>query len=94
MRTEDIRSIDIIRWQNKLMEAKRPNGETYSPTYLRTINNQATAIFNHAARYYGLYPNPVVKTMKMGAKEVDKMSFWTKDEYLRFSEAMLEKPMS
>lgn len=40
MRMEDIRSIDIVRWQNKLMEAKRPNGEAYSPTYLRTINNQ------------------------------------------------------
>lgn len=94
MRMEDIRSIDIIRWQNKLMTATRPNGEAYSPTYLRTINNQVTAIFNHAARYYGLYPNPAVKTMKMGAKEAGEMLFWTKDEYLRFSEAMLEKPMS
>lgn len=94
IRMEDIRSIDIVRWQNKLMEAKRPNGGAYSPTYLRTINNQVTAIFNHATRYYGLYPNPAVKTMKMGAKEAGEMSFWTKDEYLRFSEAMLEKPMS
>ena len=94
MRMEDIRSIDIIHWQNRLMDAKRANGEAYSPTYLRTINNQVTAIFNHAARYYGLYPNPAVKTIKIGAKEAGEMLFWTKDEYLRFSEAMLEKPMS
>lgn len=32
------RSIDIVRWQNKLMTTARPNGEAYSPTYLRTIN--------------------------------------------------------
>lgn len=94
MRMEDICSIDIIRWQNKLMGLKRPNGEPYSPTYLRSINNQLTAILNHASRYYGLHPNPAVKTMKMGAKEAGEMSFWTKDEYLRFSEAMLEKPKS
>jgi len=94
MRMEDIRSIDIVRWQNKLMELKRPNGEPYSPTYLRSINNQLTAILNHASRYYGLHPNPAVKTMKMGAKEAGEMNFWTKDEYLRFSEAMLEKPKS
>lgn len=94
LRMEDIRSIDIVRWQNKLMQAKRPNGEAYSPTYLRTINNQLTAILNHAARYYGLTPNPSVRTVKMGAKEAKEMQFWTKEEYLRFSEAMQEKPRS
>lgn len=44
--------------------------------------------------YYCLYPNPTVKTMKIGAKEAGEMLFWTKDEYLKFSESMLEKPMS
>lgn len=29
------------------------------PTYLRTVNNQLNAIFNHAERYYGLTDNPV-----------------------------------
>lgn len=92
LRMEDIRSIDIVRWQNKLMQVKRPNGEAYSPTYLRTINNQLTAILNHAARYYGLAPNPSVRTVKMGAKEVKEMQFWTKEEYLRFSKAMQSNP--
>ena len=94
MRMEDIQSIDIVRWQNKLMDARRPNGKSYSPTYLRTINNQLTAILNHASRYYGLHPNPAVRTMKIGAKEAKEMNFWTKDEYLRFSEAMMDKPRS
>lgn len=94
MRMQDIQSIDIVRWQNKLIDMRRPNGEPYSPTYLRTINNQLTAILNHASRYYGLHPNPAVRTMKIGAKEAREMSFWTKDEYLKFSEAMLDKPRS
>ena len=34
----------------------------------------------HAARYYGLYPNPAVRTMKMGGKETSEMQFWTKEE--------------
>lgn len=94
MRMEDIQSIDIVRWQNKLMDMRQASGKPYSPTYLRTINNQLTAILNHAARYYGLSPNPAVRTMKIGAKEAKDMGFWTKDEYLRFSEAMLDKPKS
>lgn len=71
---EDIQSIDIVRWQNKLMDMHRSNGKSYSPTYLRSINNQLTAILNHATRYYGLHPNPAVKTMKMGAKEAKEMN--------------------
>lgn len=94
MRMEDIRGIDIIQWQNKLMNNRRPNGEAYSPTYLRAINNQLNAIFNHASRYYGLNPNPAVKTMKIGAREAREMNFWTKEEYLEFSEAMMDKPRS
>lgn len=74
------------------MSATRKNGEGYSPTYLRSVNNQLTAIINHACRYYGLHPNPSVKTVKMGAKEAKEMQFWTKDEYLKFADAMMERP--
>lgn len=56
MRMEDIRNIDIVRRQNGLIDARCEDGRPYSPTYLRTINNQLTAILNHAARYYGLHP--------------------------------------
>ncbi len=30
----------------------------------------------------------------MGAEEHPEMLFWTKDEYLKFAEAMMDKPMS
>ena len=40
----------IITWQNELMNYKDENGKSLSPVYLKTINNQLSAIFNHAAR--------------------------------------------
>ena len=94
MRMGEIQSIDIVRWQNELMKPSQNNGKGFSPTYLRNVNNQLTAILNHAARYYGLSPNPAVRTMKMGGKEAKEMMFWTKDEYLRFADVMMDKPRS
>ena len=58
------------------------------------MNNQLNAIFNHAERYYGLTDNPVRRVDKIGSKKGGEMQFWTKDEYLRFSEAVMDKPLS
>lgn len=88
MRMCDIRPVDIVRWQNSLTGSTRPDGDVFKPTYLRIINNQLNAIFNHAERYYNLEKNPVHKVDKMGSKEAGEMQFWTKDEYLRFSDAI------
>lgn len=30
--------------------------------------------------------------MKMGGKETSEMQFWTKEEYLKFADEMMEKP--
>lgn len=90
-RMSEIQGIDIIRWQNDLMRGSDNNGQGYAPTYLRTVNNQLSAVLNHAARYYGLHPNPAVCTMKMGGKERSEMQFWTKGEYLKFADEMMEK---
>ena len=89
---DEIRTIDIVRWQNALMAPDANDGKPYSATYLRTLNNQLTAILNHAERYYGLSPNPAMRTVKMGGKEARTMNFWTKDEYLRFSDATMDEP--
>ena len=51
-------------------------------------------IFNHAERYYDLTGNPCRKVTKMGSKKGGEMNFWTKQEYLRFSEAIMDKPLS
>lgn len=83
----------IIRWQNELINYRDKNGKPYSPVYLKTIQNQLSAIFNHAVRYYNLKENPCVKAGSMGKKKSREMLFWTKDEYLKFIDAMMDKPL-
>lgn len=90
----ELSSNDIIQWQNALLNMRDDNGQPYSQTYLRTIQNQLNAIMNHARRFYGLSENPCEKAGKMGKAKSKEMLFWTKEEYLTFSEAMKEKPVS
>lgn len=77
MRMCDVRPIDVIRWQNELTEHRDADGKPWAPTYLRTVNNQLNAIFNHAERYYGLTDNPVRRVDKIGSKKGGEMQFWT-----------------
>lgn len=75
---------DIIQWQNEM----RTKG--FAQTYLRMIQNQITALFNHASNIYGLGNNPCKKVKKMGKADADKLDFWTKDEYDKFISGMEE----
>ena len=79
----------IIKWQNELLNYKDENGKPFSPVYLKTIQNQLSAIFNHAARFYNLKENPCKKAGSMGKKKNREMLFWTKAEYLKFADAMM-----
>ncbi len=90
----EISPTDIIQWQNMLLSKRDENGRPYSQTYLRTIQNQLSAIFNHAYRFYDLPKNPCRQSGKMGKAKGKEMLFWTKDEFLRFIEVMKEKPIS
>ena len=90
----EITSTDVIQWQNALLSMRDENDRPYSQTYLRAIQNQLSAIMNHACRYYGLPENPCMKSGKMGKAKSKEMLFWTKEEYLAFSQAMKEKPVS
>ena len=76
------------------MNCKDENGKPYSPVYLRSIHTQLSAIFNHAVRYYKLRENPCQKAVSMGKKKSREMLFWTKEEYLKFADAIRDKPMS
>lgn len=89
-----INSTDVLQWQNELLSKRDDQGKGYSQTYLRTINNQLNAIFNHAVKYYDLPKNPCITIKKLGKSKPKEMLFWTKEEYLKFSEQMKEKPMS
>ena len=94
MRVDEIEPIDVVRWQNRLMAYRNEKGEPYAPTYLRSVNNQLSAIFSHAVRYYGLKSNPCAKTTRMGSSKGGEMLFWTREEYLRFADAVSDKPES
>lgn len=94
MRVDEIEPIDVVCWQNRLMARRNEKGEPYAPTYLRSVNNQLSAIFNHAVRYYGLKSNPCVKTTRMGSSKGGEMFFWRREEYLRFADAVSDKPES
>lgn len=85
---------DIIAWQNELLSYRDENGEGYSPTYLKTVHGQMSAIFNHAVRYYHLPFNPAQRAGTIGAEEHKEMLFWTKEEYMRFADVMMDKPVS
>ena len=76
---------DIRKWQNELMS------QGYSQTYLRTINNQLTAIFNYAVKYYDLKNNPCRKAGSMGKNQADEMNFWTKEEFSDFADSIMDK---
>ena len=94
MKMNEITASDIMKWQNELIAMKDKNGEGISPTYRKTIHNQLSCIFNHACRYYQLKSNPARQAGCMGKEEIKEMLFWTKEEYKRYSEAVMDKPQS
>lgn len=50
----------------------------------RSIQNQMTALFNHAKNIYNLADNPCDKVKRMGKTSKKKMKFWTIEEYRQF----------
>lgn len=90
----EIQTKEVIAWQNDLLRQKDKTGKPYSECYLKTIHNQLSAIFNHAVRFYALRTNPAAKAGNMGNEKRKEMLFWTKEEYLRFADVMMDKPVS
>lgn len=85
---------EVIAWQNEMLNYKDEKDKPYSPVYLKTLHNQLSAIFNHAVKYYNLRENPAAKVGNMGKSKNKEMEFWTKEEYLKFADVMMERPIS
>lgn len=99
---------DIRQWHQVLMKAEFDKdmhaGEAegsmsgikdkYSPTYLKTIHNQLSAIFNYAVQYYDLSRNPCKVAGGIGKDNADEMQFWTQEEFETFLEFVSDKPVS
>ena len=84
----EVSAADIREWQNTLLK------KGYSQTYLRTVNNQLSCIFNYAVKYYDLPRNPCRQAGTIGKSKADEMNFWTQDEFEQFISCMEDKPTS
>ena len=91
LKISEISTKEIITWQNEMLAYRDEKKKPYSQTYLKTLHNQLSAIFNHAVRYYELRSNPAAKVRNMGSEEHREMLFWTKEEYKKFSFEMMDK---
>ena len=90
----EIGSKEVMAWQSEMLNYRDKNGKPYSPVYLKTLHNQLSAVFNHAVRHYKLKTNPAAQVGNMGKAKGREMLFWTREEYTKFSEAMMDKPIS
>lgn len=87
----EISTLDVMHWQNMLLGYRDPiTNKPYCKSYLKTIHNQLSAIFNHAVRFYKLNENPAALVGNMGTNTGIKMNFWTKEEYRKFAEYMMD----
>ena len=84
----DIKAADIRKWQAELI------GSELAETYIKTINNQISAVFNYAVRYYDLPYNPVTRAGSIGKGRADEMKYWRLEEFEKFVVTIKNKPIS
>lgn len=82
----EITAADVRKWQKDMLKSN------YSRTYLKTINNQLSAVFNYAVRYYDLPRNPCAQAGHIGSAQAGEMQFWTPEEFDAFIQAVADKP--
>ena len=88
LKIKDITATTIRKWQNEVLL----NSE-YSQTYIKSINNQLSAVMNYAVKYYDLPGNPCHKAGSVGKKHATEMNIWTQADFEKFI-AVEDKPAS
>jgi integrase len=88
LKMNEITAPHIRKWQNELIK------QGYAQTYLKTINNQVAALFNYAVKYYDLPSNPCRKAGSMGKSNAEEMHFWTREEFSKFIDSVMDKHQS
>lgn len=91
-KVSEITARDVIDWQNDLLKLRKDDGEPYKASYLQTIHAQLSAIFNYAVKFHNLLRNPAEQAGNFANNEIQEMKFWTKEEYLKFSDAIMDNP--
>ncbi len=95
LKMNEITPGDVRKWQNKMVAFRYKNGKSYSQTYKKTMHNILSAIFNYACRFYNLKSKSGKTGWKYGqGKKKKEMLFWTTEEYKKFSEVVIDKPVS
>lgn len=89
-----IDAITVRKWQNFVLKQTTKEGKKLSQTYMKSINNQLSAVLNYAVKFYNLPNNPIHKTGSIGKKNADSMDFWTVDEFDKFIEPVSNKIQS
>ena len=84
----EITQADILEWQREI----KKNG--YEETYLKSINSQLSAVFNHAVQIYDLPSNPCRRVKSMGKNKAKEMKIWTQEQFEDFLECVSDKPHS
>ncbi len=84
----------ITAWQNIILDERDDMGNSYSMSYLKTIHNQLSALFNHACKFYNLPKNPARTVGNMGKEESDEVEIWSVDEFKSFVKVIENKPYS
>lgn len=84
MKICDINELTVRRWQNELLDYRDEKGIPYSDTYLKTINNQISAIMNYATVFYKLPKNPCRAVGSIGKDNASAMKIWTLDDFEQF----------
>lgn len=81
----DIDTIKVRKWQNELLSYRGDDDQPLSQTYLKTVNNQLSAIMNYAVSHYRLPANPCKAAGSIGKSKADEMNIWTQEQYEKFS---------
>ena len=85
MPLNQITAATIRKWQGEMMD------KGFKATYLKTINNQLSAILNYAVNYYDLKANPCKRAGSMGKSRADERPFWILEEFESFIDAVSDK---
>lgn len=82
MQVKEIKAVHIRKWQSELL-----NGN-FSKTYIKTIHNQLTAIFNYAVRFHNLERNPCHIAGSVGKKDAEEMEILSLQEFNKMIECV------
>ncbi len=84
----DIDTIKIRKRQNELISYQDAKENPFSQTYLKTFNNQLSALMNYAVAHYRLSANPCRTAGSIGKSRAGEMNIWTQEQYEQFSNAI------